>query len=87
MAVRYERDGRVLVVRIDREERRNAIDRAAAEGLEETFDRLDDDTLWAGVVTGAERVSPRERTFASGPTFACRVAASTGSSGGSGSNP
>jgi enoyl-CoA hydratase/carnithine racemase len=27
MTVRYERDGRVLVVRIEREERRNAIDR------------------------------------------------------------
>ncbi len=32
MTVRYERDGRVLVIRIEREERRNAIDRATAEG-------------------------------------------------------
>jgi enoyl-CoA hydratase len=57
MTVRYERDGRVLVVRIEREERRNAIDRETAEGLERAFDLLDDDdTLWVGVVTGTERV-------------------------------
>ncbi|WP_137723027.1 enoyl-CoA hydratase-related protein [Prescottella subtropica] len=57
MTVRYERDGRILVVRIEREERRNAIDRATAEGLEEAFDLLDDDPdLWAGIVTGTPRV-------------------------------
>ncbi|BCN85898.1 enoyl-CoA hydratase-related protein [Prescottella equi] len=57
MTVRYERDGRVLVIRIEREERRNAIDRATAEGLEEAFDLLDDDdALWVGVVTGTERI-------------------------------
>ncbi|WP_305093015.1 enoyl-CoA hydratase-related protein [Prescottella sp. R16] len=57
MTVRCERDGRILVVRIEREERRNAIDRATAEGLEEAFDLLDDDPdLWAGVVTGTPRV-------------------------------
>ncbi|WP_430334605.1 enoyl-CoA hydratase-related protein [Rhodococcus sp. ACT016] len=57
MTVRYERNGRVLVVRIEREERRNAIDRETAEGLEEAFDLLDDDDeLWVGVVTGTERV-------------------------------
>ncbi|MDH6676936.1 enoyl-CoA hydratase [Rhodococcus sp. LBL1] len=57
MTVRYERDGRVLVVRIEREERRNAIDRETAEGLEEAFDLLDDDDqLWVGVVTGTDRV-------------------------------
>lgn len=57
MTVRYERQGRVLVVRIEREERRNAIDRETAEGLEEAFDLLDDDDdLWVGVVTGTPRV-------------------------------
>lgn len=57
MTVRYERQGRVLVVRIEREERRNAIDRETAEGLEEAFDLLDDDEdLWVGVVTGTTRV-------------------------------
>lgn len=57
MTVRCERDGRVLVVRIEREERRNAIDRQTAEGLEAAFDLLDDDdALWAGVLTGTSRV-------------------------------
>lgn len=57
MTVRYERDGRVLVVRIEREERRNAIDRETSQGLEAAFDLLEDDPdLWVGVVTGTERV-------------------------------
>ena len=57
MTVHCERDGRVLVVRIEREERRNAVDRHTAEGLEAAFDLLDDDdSLWVGVLTGTSRV-------------------------------
>ncbi|HZZ46901.1 MAG TPA: enoyl-CoA hydratase-related protein [Pseudonocardia sp.] len=45
---------RVLVVTIDRPSRRNAIDRATADGLDAALNRLDDDPeLWAGVITGA----------------------------------
>lgn len=57
MTVRYERRDRILVIHIEREERRNAIDRRTAEGLEEAFDLLDDDPdLWAGIVTGTPRI-------------------------------
>lgn len=50
------RDGRVLVVTIDRPNARNAIDGATARQLAAAFDRLDDDPgLRAAVLTGAGR--------------------------------
>lgn len=52
--VRTEVRGHVLVVTVDRPARRNAIDRATADGLGAALDRLDDDPdLWCGVLTGA----------------------------------
>src|SRR5262245_39001325 len=57
MTVRQERRGRVLVVRIDREEKRNAIDRAVADGIDAALNLLEDDpTLWVGVLTGTASV-------------------------------
>ena len=43
MTVRYEADGPVVVVTIDRPERRNAVDRPTAAGLLEAFERFDAD--------------------------------------------
>jgi enoyl-CoA hydratase len=55
--VHSERQGKVLVVRIDREAKRNAIDRATAGGIDEALNLLeDDDQLWAGVITGTTTV-------------------------------
>jgi len=55
--VRRERRGRVLVVRIEREAKRNAIDRVTADGIDEALNLLDDDDgLWAGVITGTAAV-------------------------------
>ncbi len=52
--VRAEAQGHVLVITIDRAARRNAIDRATADGLDAAFNRLDDDPdLWCGIITGA----------------------------------
>lgn len=49
--------GRVLVVRLEREAKRNAIDRDMAEGIDAALNRLeDDDELWAGVITGTASV-------------------------------
>ena len=43
----------MLVVAIEREEKRNAIDQAIADGIGAALDRLDDDPeLWVGVITG-----------------------------------
>ena len=48
---------RVLVVRIDREAKRNAIDPPITAGIGEALDRLEDDPeLWAGVLTGTANV-------------------------------
>jgi enoyl-CoA hydratase/carnithine racemase len=55
--VRSERRGRVLVVRIDREAKRNAIDRGTAEGIDAALNFFeDDDELWACVITGTATV-------------------------------
>lgn len=52
--VRVEVRGHVLVVTIDRYRRRNAIDRATADGLDAAFNRMDDDPdIRCGVLTGA----------------------------------
>jgi enoyl-CoA hydratase len=54
MSVRYERLGPVVVVTIDRPERRNAIDRATAEGLRRAWREFDADPgARVGILTGA----------------------------------
>jgi enoyl-CoA hydratase len=53
-AVGYGVDGAVAVVTINRPERRNAVDRATAAALAETFRRFDgDDALQVAILTGA----------------------------------
>lgn len=53
--VRYETDGPVAIVTIDRPAARNAVDRPTAEALAAAFRRFDaDDALAAAVLTGAE---------------------------------
>ena len=48
---------RVLVIRLEREAKRNAIDVDMAEGISAALDRLaDEDALWAGVITGTTSV-------------------------------
>jgi enoyl-CoA hydratase len=54
MAVRYDVEGSVAVVTIDRPEARNAVDRPTADALVDAFSRFDaDDTLAVAVLTGA----------------------------------
>jgi enoyl-CoA hydratase len=51
--VRRRQDGHVLVIALDRPEKRNAVNRAMADQLDEALNQLDDDhDLWAGVLTG-----------------------------------
>lgn len=57
MPVVTERAGRVLVVSIRREEKRNAINDELATGISVALDELDDDPeLWVGVLTGTPTV-------------------------------
>jgi len=54
--VRTEVSGHVLVVTMQREAKRNAVDRAMADALDDAFNRLeDDDDLWVGVLSGSDR--------------------------------
>ena len=54
MTVRYEVDGSVAVVTIDRPDARNAVDRPTADALVDAFTRFDaDDALAVAVFTGA----------------------------------
>src|SRR5262249_26162183 len=53
-AVRYETDGAVVTITIDRPEVGNAIDRPTADALADAFRRFDaDDSLSVAVLTGA----------------------------------
>lgn len=55
MTVRYETDGPVAIVTIDRPAVRNAVDAPTAEALADAFRRFDaDEALVAAVLTGAE---------------------------------
>jgi enoyl-CoA hydratase len=53
MSVHYETDGPIAIVRIDRPEVRNAVDRPTADALADAFRRFDrDDALSVAVLTG-----------------------------------
>jgi enoyl-CoA hydratase len=55
MTVHYDRTGPVAIVRVDRPERRNAIDNATAERLGEAWERFDeDDDAAIGVLAGSD---------------------------------
>jgi enoyl-CoA hydratase/carnithine racemase len=52
-----QREGRVLVISMQRAAKRNAVDRAMADALDRALNELDDDDdLWAGVLTGTADV-------------------------------
>lgn len=54
MSVRYELQGSVAIVTIDRPERRNSVDRATAAALVEAFERFDgDESAHVAILTGA----------------------------------
>src|SRR5450755_2816153 len=54
MTVRYDVDGPVVVITLDRPEARNAVDRPTADALVEACTRFEgDDTLAVAVLTGA----------------------------------
>ena len=62
MTVRYEIEGPVAVVTIDRPDARNAVDRPTADALVDAFTRFDaDDALAVAVLTGARRHVLRRR--------------------------
>ncbi|MEO8059432.1 MAG: enoyl-CoA hydratase-related protein [Burkholderiales bacterium] len=55
--VTTELDGRVLVITLQRAQKRNAVDRALADALDAALNTLDDDPdIFAGVLTGGQTV-------------------------------
>ncbi|WP_439956428.1 enoyl-CoA hydratase-related protein [Nocardia nova] len=67
MTVRESVHGRILVVHMEREAKRNAIDREMAQGISAALDRLDDDDhLWAGIITGTDSVFSAGTDLSSG---------------------
>ncbi|WP_024792907.1 enoyl-CoA hydratase-related protein [Tomitella biformata] len=57
MQVRQEVHGKVLVIHLERPDKRNAINEAMAAGIDAALNRLDDDPdLWVGVLTGTPAV-------------------------------
>ncbi len=52
--VATKRDGHVLIITMQRDAKRNAVDRAMADQLDVAFNELEDDPdLWAGVLAGS----------------------------------
>jgi enoyl-CoA hydratase len=65
--VHTERRGRVLVVSMQREHKRNAVDRRLADEIDAALNELDDDPdIWVGVLTGTPAV------FSAGSDLASR---------------
>ena len=55
MSVVVERRERILIVKLDREPKRNALDASITAGLDAAMNRLEDDPeLWCGILTGGE---------------------------------
>lgn len=55
--IRTDVQGTILIVRIEREAKRNAIDRVTAQGIDEALNRLEDDqALRVAVLTGTRNV-------------------------------
>jgi enoyl-CoA hydratase len=68
MSVETSRRGRVLVARMAREEKRNALNAAITAGIDAAMNELEDDPeLWCGILTGGERVFSAGADLATGP--------------------
>jgi enoyl-CoA hydratase/carnithine racemase len=73
-SVDVSRLGRVLVISMNRESKRNAIDRVLADALEDALNELDDDSsIWVGVLTGTLKIFSAGSDFKSkGDYFTAR---------------
>src|SRR3546814_3892278 len=68
MTVVVTLDEHVLIIRIDRPEKRNAIDAPTRAALRAAWERLrDDDAVWVGILTGTG-----ERAFCAGADLSAR---------------
>jgi enoyl-CoA hydratase/carnithine racemase len=62
------RHDRTLVIRIDREEKRNALNPAVTAGIDQAMNELEDDPgLWCGILTGGTRLFSAGADLRTGP--------------------
>jgi enoyl-CoA hydratase len=68
--VQSHREDRVLVVSMQRESKRNAVNRELADAIDEALNLLDDDPdLWVGVLTGTSTVFSAGSDLAAGGDY------------------
>jgi enoyl-CoA hydratase len=68
MTVSRERKGRVLVITIEREDKRNAISAEVTRGIDAAMNELEDTPeLWCGILTGGPRFFSAGADLATGP--------------------
>jgi enoyl-CoA hydratase len=68
MPVSQERRGRILIITIEREEKRNALNAEVTAGLDSALNELEDDPeLWCGVLSGGSRFFSAGADLAAGP--------------------
>ena len=53
MAVEFDQQGPLAIIKINRPEARNAVNGAVAQGIEDAIDRIEEaDDIWVGILTG-----------------------------------
>lgn len=68
MSVVTERRAHILIVRLDREPKRNALDVSITQGLDAALNELEDDPeLWCGILTGGTKFFSAGADLAAGP--------------------
>ena len=68
MSVTTDRRGRVLVMKLDREAKRNALNKEVTPALDAALNELEDDPeLWCGVLTGGDRFFSAGADLSEGP--------------------
>jgi enoyl-CoA hydratase len=68
MSVETSRHGHILVVKMTRPAKRNALNAAITAGIDDAMNQLEDDPdLWCGILTGGETVFSAGADLASGP--------------------
>ncbi|HXW44976.1 MAG TPA: enoyl-CoA hydratase-related protein [Streptosporangiaceae bacterium] len=68
MPVSAERHGRILVITIAREDKRNALNADVTAGIDQAMNELEDNPeLWCGILTGGRRFFSAGADLAAGP--------------------
>ncbi len=68
MSVEAVRQNHILIVKMNRPEKRNALNRAITAGIDAAMNQLEDDpALWCGILTGTETVFSAGADLAEGP--------------------